>query len=140
MFIPDRKEDGYGLNIYSLSNLIDTKQPQLIITVDCGITAISEVKYLINQGVDIIITDHHVPTDELPDCLIMNPHLVIGSTPLCGAGVVYKLIECLFGVNESKLYIDLCAIATIADIVPLIGDNRILAKEGLSFYQNIINV
>lgn len=133
VFIPDRKEDGYGLNISSLSNLIDTKRPQLIITVDCGITAISEVKYLINQGVDIIVTDHHVPTDELPDCLIMNPHLVHGSTPLCGAGVVYKLIECLFGVNESKLYIDLCAIATIADIVPLIGDNRILAKEGLSF-------
>ncbi|HHX48959.1 MAG TPA: single-stranded-DNA-specific exonuclease RecJ [Clostridiales bacterium] len=132
VFIPDRKEDGYGLNLSSLSNIIDSKKPNLIITVDCGITSVSEVNFLQKRGVDIIITDHHVPSNELPNCLIMNPHLTKGSTPLCGAGVAYKLIQILFGEKESQQYLDLCAIATIADIVPLVGDNRILAKEGLN--------
>lgn len=136
VFIPDRKNDGYGLTKAVLLKLIEDKSPDLIITVDCGITSIEEIDLLNKKNIDVIITDHHTPIDILPSCLIMNPHLIDGSTPLCGAGVVYKLIEALTNQEEANNYIDLCAIATIADIVPLIGDNRILAKEGLKILSN----
>lgn len=131
VYIPSRNEDGYGLNLDVANRIIADSKPDLLITVDCGITSVEEISFLQNNGVEVIVTDHHVPKEDLPNCLILNPHLEKYQTPLCGAGVAYILVDNLFGKSESIKYIDICAIATIADLVPLTNLNRIIAKEGL---------
>lgn len=132
VFIPSREEDGYGLNMESLKKAIEAYNPSLIITVDCGVQSIEEVAYLKYLGIDIIITDHHEPLEKLPDCIVINPKTQDNyKTELCGAGVAFKLVEALFGFEEAYKYIDICAISTIADLVPLKNDNRIIVKKGL---------
>jgi single-stranded-DNA-specific exonuclease len=137
-YIPDRLCEGYGLSIESLEKIAGGK-PGLIITVDCGITAVEEVEYINRQGIDIVITDHHECGEILPDaCAVVNPHRHDCEYPfkeLAGVGVVYKLIQALcakIGLgNFHKKYLDLTALGTIADVVPLTGENRIIAKHGI---------
>ena len=133
-FIPDRREDGYGMNEEAIDSITEEYDPDLFITVDCGITNVDEVNYIYNDlGRDIVVTDHHEPQETLPDCKIFNPHLTKENAfgDLCGAGVVLRLIEALSSFEESKAYYDLAAIATIADMVQLKSDNRAIVKYGL---------
>ncbi|MCK5305506.1 MAG: single-stranded-DNA-specific exonuclease RecJ, partial [Candidatus Omnitrophica bacterium] len=139
-YIPNRLEEGYDLN-KDACGLAKSREVSLIITVDCGITAVDEVDYLNSLGIDIIITDHHQPQSELPKAhSIINPHQPGCEYPfkqLAGVGVAFKLAQALAGefVDEPLLYLkphlDLVAMGTIADVVPLLGENRILIKYGL---------
>lgn len=131
-FIPDRNKHGYGMTVDALENIIKTRKPDLIITVDCGITSTAEVEYLNNFGIDVIITDHHEPRESIPDCIVVDAKIKKqGFYDYCGAGVAFKLVEALGGRREAEKYIDIAAIATIADVVPLEKDNRIIAYYGL---------
>jgi len=139
-YIPHRMIDGYGLSINSLDYLKE-RNAQLIISVDCGVNAIEEVDAINAAGMEIIITDHHNPKDELPKAYsIINPKLAGSSYPfqhLAGVGVAYKLLMAIYRVlgidtPENVLkYMDLVAVGTIADIVPITGENRIFASIGL---------
>ncbi|MCQ2555939.1 MAG: single-stranded-DNA-specific exonuclease RecJ [Clostridia bacterium] len=138
-FMPNRYEDGYGLTIETLTKIFSKDKPDLIITVDCGITAVEETEFIKEAGVDIIVTDHHERGDELPNCLIINPK-VSNSYPfnaLCGAGVAFKLVQALAGLNVAKKYINICALATIADIVELLDENRAIVSLGLKDFKNL---
>ncbi|KJJ84646.1 single-stranded-DNA-specific exonuclease RecJ [Candidatus Omnitrophus magneticus] len=136
-FIPNRLEDGYGLNI-SAVNLAKEKGVKLLITVDCGINSFKEVEYANSIGLDVIITDHHeVRTGNIPPALaVVNTHQPACSYPyknLAGVAVAYKLARGLLRGKEEKVdeHLDLVALGTIADVAPLTGENRILVKEGL---------
>ena len=130
-FIPNRQTDGYGMNVSSLERIIAHRRPDLVITVDCGITAVKEAVFLREQGIDLVVTDHHEPQEELPDCIVVDAKIDRkGFFDLCGAGVALKLVQALYG-EEYREYLDICAIATVADVVPLVGDNRIIAYHGL---------
>ena len=133
VYIPSRFEDGYGLNISLIDEIIAKSHPDILITVDLGISAVAEVDYLNNKGVLTIVTDHHEPQDKLPNCLILDPKADFSypCSYLCGAGVVFKLVTALAGCDFANNYLDLVAIATIGDIVPLLGENRAIAKLGL---------
>jgi single-stranded-DNA-specific exonuclease len=137
-YLPNRLTQGYGLSIDGIDEA-KGKGISLIITVDTGITAVSEVKYATSQGIDVVITDHHEPGESIPDALaIINP-----KQPDCdyggelsGVGVAYKFAQGLysrFGQNQEELHehLDLVAMGTSADIVPLVGENRILTKFGI---------
>ena len=131
-YIPDRNEDGYGLSAHAIDNLFKDHKPNLVITVDCGITSKKEIESLKENGIDVIVTDHHEPQDEIPDCIVVDPKIEKkGFYDFCGAGVALKLVEAMSGREEIKKYLDICAIATIADVVPLVGENRIIAAYGL---------
>lgn len=133
-FLPNRHTDGYGLSIETLERLAEDYLSDLLITVDCGITEVEEVEYAREAlGFDVIVTDHHEPGDTLPDCLIFNPKISGYDCfrQLCGAGVALRIVEGLGGIKERDKYLDIAAIATIADVVPLVGDNRIIAQAGL---------
>ncbi len=131
-FIPSRFDEGYGLAVETVERL-HAEAAQLIITVDCGITAVAAAARARELGVALIITDHHRALDTLPDCPIVAPALR-GQYPfdaLCGAGTAYKLLEGLVLACQADpaildSVIDLVAIATIADLVPLIDENRAL--------------
>ena len=132
-FMPNRYEDGYGLTIETIDKILQHDIPDLIITVDCGITAVQEVEYLKQKEVDVIITDHHERGEVLPNCPIINPK-VSETYPfhaLCGAGVALKLVQAVAGLETAKLYLPICAIATIADIVELLDENRAIVSLGL---------
>ncbi len=106
----------------------------LVLTVDCGITAVAEVARAKELGLEVVVTDHHRPGDELPDCPIVATRPSDYPFPeLCGTGVVYKLGQALLGTGAEALrrHLDLVAIATISDVVPLVDENRFLAREGL---------
>ncbi|MDY4593141.1 MAG: single-stranded-DNA-specific exonuclease RecJ [Eubacteriales bacterium] len=132
-FLPSRHTHGYGLSIEALESIAEQSFPDLIVTVDCGISSKNEVQYAQEVlGIDVVVTDHHEPIAELPECNIFNPKLSKGCfRELCGAGVALRLVEALAGVQESKKYYDIAAIATVADIVPLVEDNRIIVYYGL---------
>jgi single-stranded-DNA-specific exonuclease len=139
-YIPNRFDEGYGLNIDALRHLhnIGTK---LIITVDCGIRSWKEAKYARSVGIDLIITDHHSPLDDLPSAYaVINPKQTKDKYPeknLAGVGVAYKLVEALFESYKkyrSPLeYLDLVALGTVADMVPLTGENRSLVRAGMEY-------
>ena len=131
-YIPNRNVDGYGLSSTAIDSILTSSKPSLVITVDCGITSVAEAKYLKEHGIDIIVTDHHEPQDVLPDCIIVDPKIEKkGFYDYCGAGVALKLVEGLSSRDEVIQYFDICALATIADLVPLTGENRIIAYYGL---------
>ena len=138
-YIPHRLTEGYGLKKAALENLRQ-QGISLVITVDCGITSLAEVKQARRMGLDVIITDHHTPLPEIPPALaIVNPKLPGSSYPfseLTGAGVAFKLLQALFqslGREEHlEKLLDLVALGTIADVSPLLAENRYLVKEGLS--------
>lgn len=132
---PNRIGDGYGLNNDTLEKIIEEIMPDLIITCDCGISCSEEVELVKDLGVDIIITDHHEPGVSIPDCIVVNPKQSDCEYPfkgLCGAGVVLKLVQALSGFDTMEKYLDLCAVATIADLVPLIDENRLIVQLGLA--------
>src|SRR5436190_13823913 len=131
--LPSRFEEGYGVAGETLSRLA-AEGCGLVVTVDCGITAVEEVREARAAGLDVIVTDHHRPGDELPDCPVVATRPSDYPFPeLCGTGVVYKLAEALLGPGDPGLakHLDLVALATIADVVPLVDENRALALAGL---------
>lgn len=145
VYIPDRSGEGYGLNREALDKVIK-KGAKLLITVDGGIRNKEEIDYAKQRGLEVIITDHHTPAEgaeNLPNCLIINPHLKGEKYPfkfLAGVGVAFKFSQAL--VERSKLKpeqkekllektLDLVAIGTVADCVTLLGENRLLLKKGL---------
>lgn len=133
-----RRADGYGLSEQAVEQVVGEHLPDLLITVDCGVTSVAEVEYAMDLGVDVIVTDHHEPQDELPDCIVVNPKL--GDDPrlhdICGAAVAMKVVEALAGKEVADAYLDLAALATVADVVPLVGENRIIVSHGLKLLSN----
>ncbi len=143
-YIPQRLEEGYGLNIKAIEE-INNMGIDLIITVDCGITSVDEVDYAKKCGIDVIITDHHQPSVNIPDAVsVINPKLEDESLyyNLAGVGVAFKLALALWergNINNKDPYeqfLDIVALGTIADIVPLKDDNRILTKHGIEKLSN----
>jgi single-stranded-DNA-specific exonuclease len=142
-YIPKRLEEGYGLSTSAIDT-VKEKGTKLMITVDCGITAIDETKYANQLGMDVIICDHHQPKEELPNALaVLDPIKPGCNYPfkyLSGAGVAFKLAQGLcerIGKRGLPLqYLDLVALAGAADIVPIIDENRILVNEGLNRINN----
>jgi single-stranded-DNA-specific exonuclease len=131
--LPSRFEEGYGLNADTLGRLA-AEGFELVLTVDCGITAVAEVDEARRNGLDVVVTDHHRPADRFPACPVVAP--LKGGYPfagLCGTGVVWKLAEALLGPQHAFLdrHLDIVALATIADVVPLVDENRALALVGL---------
>lgn len=131
-YIPSRHGEGYGLNEAAVRSIAG--DCHLMITVDCGITAIKEAALAKELGMRVIITDHHQPGAELPLAdAVLNPLLAGYPFPhLCGAGVALKVLQALGGLGLCAEYIDLAAIATVADLVPLLGENRAIAAVGLA--------
>ncbi|MFH1552553.1 MAG: single-stranded-DNA-specific exonuclease RecJ [Candidatus Omnitrophota bacterium] len=136
-FIPNRLEEGYGLNIRAVA-LAREHGVKLIVTVDCGINSVKEIECANDYGIDVIVTDHHEVKHDVhpPACAIIDPHQKDCPYPfnyLAGVGVAYKLARALMKGREelADRHLDLVALGTIADIVPLNGENRILAKSGL---------
>jgi single-stranded-DNA-specific exonuclease len=137
-YIPHRQTEGHGLTTPALKKLQE-QGVSLVISVDCGITDAAEVKRAMNMGLDIIVTDHHSPLEEIPEALaVINPKLKDSKYPytnLAGVGVAFKLLQGLFrslGKEEQiNILTDLVAIGTIADMSPPLGENRFLIKEGL---------
>jgi single-stranded-DNA-specific exonuclease len=131
--LPSRFEEGYGLAGETLTRLAG-EGCGLVLTVDCGITAVDEIATAKEAGLDVIVTDHHRPGATLPDCPVVATKPSDYPFPeLCGTGVVYKLAEALLGPGDERLarHLDLVALATIADVVPLVDENRALAIAGL---------
>jgi single-stranded-DNA-specific exonuclease len=127
--LPSRFDEGYGLSSGTIARLAE-EGCGLVLTVDCGITAVKEVAEAKALGVDVVVTDHHRPGDELPDCPVVATRPSDYPFPeLCGTGVVRKLAQAL-GVDATP-HLDLVALATIADVVPLLDENRALATLGL---------
>jgi single-stranded-DNA-specific exonuclease len=134
--LPSRSEDGYGLSARTVEQL-HAQGVSLLITVDCGIGAVEEVALARSLGMEVVVTDHHRPSDVLPDCPVVHPSLCdYPCADLCATGVAYKLAQALFATAgrspaELERELDVVCLATIADVVPLVGENRMLAKEGL---------
>lgn len=140
VYIPHRHYEGFGLSAEAVEKLAD-KGAKLIVTIDCGVTDVAAVARATELGVDVIITDHHEPGDKLPEALaVVNPKL--GDYPfpeLCGAAVMWKLSVALLSRRDygvvpgfEKWSLDMVGVATIADMVPLVGENRVLASYGLT--------
>ena len=131
--LPSRFDEGYGVRSETLARLGE-EGCGLVLTVDCGITAVAEVAEAAARGLDVVVTDHHRPAARLPACPVVAPRPSTYPFPeLCGAGVVYKLGQALFGLDSEvpRKHLDLVALATIADVVPLVDENRSLAIAGL---------
>jgi single-stranded-DNA-specific exonuclease len=131
--LPSRFEEGYGVSRETLARLADDGIG-LVLTVDCGITAVEEVAEARRRGLEIVVTDHHRPGDVLPDCPIVATRPSAYPFPeLCGTGVVYKLGVALLGDDHPAVErsLDLVALGTVADVVPLVDENRALASAGL---------
>ncbi len=132
--IPDRVGEGYGLNVDSVERIIENATPDLILTCDCGISAVEEVELAKDLGVEVIVTDHHEVGETRPDCITIDPHQPECKYPfkdLCGAGVALKIVQAMGGTEAARLYYDLAAIATVADLVSLTDENRLIVQLGL---------
>jgi single-stranded-DNA-specific exonuclease len=135
-FIPNRLTDGYGVHPDRVEE--HAQAADLLITVDCGVSNFREVARLCESGVEVIVTDHHAPPHELPGCLVVHPALTPGYTAhaptLTGSGVAYHLLWAVrqeLGLDAPLAYSDLAAIGTVADVAPLVGENRALVRAGL---------
>ena len=135
-YIPGRLEEGYGLNPIAIHQLYD-EGVKLIVTVDCGITAVSEAELCRQLGIDLVITDHHECKQTLPAAIaVVDPHRPDGGYPhknLSGVGVAFKLASALCGSQEGVLeeYADMVCLGTVADVMPLQGENRVFVARGL---------
>lgn len=146
-YIPDRFDEGYGLSKEGIDK-ISSNGGNLIITVDCGITSVDLVDYTRSLAIDIIITDHHKPQDILPRAnAVINPHRSDCTYPfkvLAGVGVAFKLVQAInmrlgndiYSPDFFNEYLDIVSLGTIADIVPLVGENRMFVKIGLDLIRN----
>lgn len=137
-FIPRRSSEGYGLSEAAIERcLAEGPKPDLLVTVDCGTVSIAEIALLRERGIDVVVVDHHEPSPlGRPDCAaVVNPKCGSDFTYLCAAGVAFKLGHALLKTRPTDLdlkeLIDLVAVATISDIVPLVGENRLLVRHGL---------
>ena len=147
-YIPNRLNEGYGLNKNAIKEIND-KGYKLIITVDCGISALEEIKYANDLGMEVIVTDHHEPVEVLPQCLAVvdakRKDNIYPYNQLAGVGVVFKLIQALsikLNLEEKEFlkFLDLVAVGTISDIVPLKDENRVIAKLGLKLVEVTKNI
>ena len=130
VYLPSRHEEGYGLNEAAVREIAG--RARLLVTVDCGITSVELIELAKSLGLDCIVTDHHRPGEALPGCIVVDP--LLGDYPfrwLCGAGVAFKLVAAVGGMDAAMERIDLAAIATVADVVSLTGENRVIVYLGL---------
>ncbi|PJR03691.1 single-stranded-DNA-specific exonuclease RecJ [Avrilella dinanensis] len=141
-YIPDRYKEGYGISLQGI-DFASEKKVSLIIALDCGIKAIKQVEYARKKGIDFIIADHHMPGEQIPEATaVLNPKQKDCAYPykeLCGCGVGFKLIQALaekLSTPQQQIfaYLDLVVVAIAADIVPITGENRILAYHGLQIF------
>lgn len=146
--IPNRLSEGYGLNIDAIKEIGEQKY-NLIITVDCGISGIEEIDYATKLGIDVIVTDHHEPLEEIPKCVAVvdckRKDNKYECNSLAGCGVVFKLIQAISIKNGYKeedylKYLDIVCVGTISDIVPLVDENRVIAKLGLKLVNKTKNI
>ncbi len=136
--VPER-DDGYGLNVGIIEKIKNEQNISLVITVDCGISDCEKIEEIKKSGIDVIVTDHHEPPVCLPDCIKINPKISGQSYPfdgLCGAGVAYKLGYALIG-KRANAYLDLVALATVADSMDLIEENRCIVVLGLKIMNGV---
>ncbi len=147
-YIPNRLEEGYGLNKAAVKQ-IHEEQYRLMITVDCGISGLEEIAYAMELGMEVIVTDHHEPGEQIPTCLaVVDAKRKDNEYPfnqLAGVGVVFKLIQAIsmklhLDAKTYLKYLDIVCIGTISDIVPLIDENRVIAKLGLQLVQMTKNI
>ncbi len=147
-YIPNRLNEGYGLNKKAVKDIVEAGN-ELMITVDCGISAVEEVEYANELGIEIIITDHHEPGNTLPSALAVVDAKRKDNKYLCrnlaGVGVVFKLIQAIsmkLGLEEKEYlkYLDIVCIGTISDIVPLTDENRVIVKLGLKLVEQTRNL
>ena len=135
-FLPQRKDEGYGLSPEGVARCVAAHQPQLLIALDCGTSSVGEIETLKAQGVEVIVFDHHEIKPEQPGCILVNPKLGDSFHQLCSAGIVFKACHALLklrpvaGIDLREL-LDLVGLGTVADIVPLAGENRIFVQKGL---------
>ena len=136
-FLPTRVGEGYGLSAAGVERCCATHRPELLVAVDCGTTSVREIASLRERGVDVVVLDHHEPDAQLPDCTaLVNPKCGDDFHYLCSAGVAFKLAHAMLKQApveglDLKEFLDLVALATVADIVPLSGENRIFVRHGL---------
>src|SRR5437660_3824866 len=137
LFLPSRMEEGYGLSHDSVQRCIQQFHPQLLIALDCGTSSGAEIVDLRKRGVEVIVLDHHEPKSAAPECVaVVNPKVDPGSPfhYLCSVGIVFKLCHALLKTRpidfDLKSKLDLVALGTVADIVPLLGENRTLVQRG----------
>ena len=145
-FLPHRMDEGYGLTTDGLARCLKEHDPELLIAVDCGTTAVAEIADLKSQHVDVVVLDHHEPLARLPECILVNPKVVDGASArrhaaygdLASVGVAFKLVHALLkrdrrlaDIIDLRDHLDLVAVGTVADIVPLTSENRILVRAGL---------
>lgn len=147
-YIPNRLEEGYGLNKNAIDKIYEQGY-KLMITVDCGISAVEEIKYANSLGLEVIVTDHHEPIEELPKALAVIDNKRKDSTypfrELAGVGVSFKVIQALgqkLNLKEETYlkYLDIVCVGTISDIVPLVSENRVIAKLGLKLIKQTKNM
>lgn len=147
-YIPNRLDEGYGLNKAAIDRIVEQKYT-LMITVDCGISGIEEVEYANNLGLETVITDHHEPTEELPKAIaVVDAKRKDNKYPynqLAGVGVVFKVIQAIsqkYNLEEKEYlkYLDFVCVGTISDIVPLVDENRVISKLGLKLVAMTKNV
>ena len=138
LFLPLRMEEGYGLSRESVERCLEQYEPQLLIAIDCGTASAGEIAELKNRGVGVIVLDHHEPKSQLPECVaIVNPKTDSASPfhYLCSVGIVFKICHALLKTRpqpefDLKSKLDLVALGTVADIVPLVEENRLLVQRG----------
>src|SRR5437870_5206056 len=135
LFLPLRMEEGYGLSAEGVARCLRQHNPELLIAIDCGTSSLAEIDSIKRAGIDVIVLDHHEPKSELPDCLLVNPKTTnSGFDYLCSVGLTFKLCHALLKTRridfDLKTALDLVALGTVADIVPLHGDNRVFVKSG----------
>jgi single-stranded-DNA-specific exonuclease len=141
-FLPLRMEEGYGLSQDGVERCVEEHQPQLLVAVDCGTTAAKQVAWLNGKGIDVIVIDHHALPAELPAALaLVNPQRDGRLDYLASVGLVFKVCHGLLklvgqGAADLRDYLDLVALGTVADIVPLIDENRVLVRRGLRQIEN----
>lgn len=154
--VPRRLEEGYGLSREAIDRALEGGIPDLLVAVDCGTNSVEEAQYLSSQGIDLIVVDHHVSREAIPEeAILVNPHVHDGESEpwsqLCAVGLVFKLAHGLVKAlrregdetargTRLKEYLDLVALGTIADLVPLVAENRILATAGLKRLQHSTRV
>lgn len=138
-YIPHRSKEGYGLHIHALEQAKE-RGVSLVITVDTGISAVEQIAYATSAGMDVIVTDHHEPPPVLPEAYaLINPKLAHCPYPfkgLAGVGVAYKLASALLGEEVPSEWTELAALGTVADLMPLVGENRVLVRYGLQSMMN----
>lgn len=142
-YLPNRFVDGYGLTKAVIDKISKEFEPNLIITVDCGISCAEEIEYAKTLGIEIMVTDHHEIPEIIPDTIVVNAKLPDQEYPfkeLCGTGVAYKFAEALLGRVEAEQFLPICAIATVVDIVPLVGENRTIVSKGLKLCEKYLPI